>query len=344
MKLSSVQSLKEELSAVPTLPTAFGRSMGVARDNTRFARRMDSAHVRNPRSSRVALGIAKGKRRGDYLLSARIQVTRGARNLAESIYAQAKGECDVRLVPKVQKRQPPIAFFRGRQRPLEAGLSVSVLVPGVAFSGTLGFIVEDETAYYALSNNHVLANVNDSQPGDPVLQPSTGDGNTSARNMIGVLDRFVPISFQRSNLVDCAVAELFPDMEFWLGWTEAIPGVVSGVREVSVDDLERPVTKAGRTTGVTSGRITSVNVDQLQVNMGTEANPLIAQFSDQIEVIGDNGKPFSLGGDSGSLIVDTTGKAVSLLFAGGEDENGIDITFGNRIENVLNKLGVDLAL
>ena len=309
-----------------------------------MARRMHEAHVRQPRSAEVALGISAGKRRGDYCLSARIQVTRGAKRLAEEIDAHAKGECDVRVVPKIDKQQPPISFFRGRRRPLEAGLSVGVFIPGLSHAGTLGCIVEDSRAYYVLSNNHVLADVNTSEPGDPVLQPGTLDRRASRQTLIGVLDRYVPISFQRSNLVDCAVAQLFGDLEFWLGWTEALPGVVRGVRSVSVDDLGRTVRKAGRTTGVTEGQITSVNVDRLQVNMGSSSSPKIAQFSDQIEVIGTNGSAFSLQGDSGSLIVDTTGRAVALLFAGGQDQNGTDITFGNRIETVLSQLGVGLAL
>ncbi len=344
MKLSSVRSLKEELSSGPALPTAFARAVGVRRLSKTLSARAHGAHVRRPKSTEVALGVTKGKRKGDYRLSARIQVKRGAKKMADEIKQKTRGECDVRLVPKVDKRQPPISFFRRRQRPLEAGLSVGVVIPGIRHAGTLGFIVEDKDAYYVLSNNHVLADVNQSQPGDPVTQPGTLDRAASQQTLIGVLDRYVPISFQRSNLVDCAVAEIFPDLEFWLGWTEALPGVVKGVREITVDDLDRTVKKAGRTTGVTEGTITSVDVDRLRVNMGTDDDPKIASFSDQIEVIGTNGSLFSTNGDSGSLIVDTTGRAVALLFAGGADENGVDITFANRIETVLSKLGVSLAL
>jgi len=345
MKLSSVYDLKTQLTSSRELTTAFTRSLGMQRTTRRFTARAQEAHVRPPASSEVALGIAKGKGRSNYQLSARIQVTRGARALANAIEAETSGECDVRFVPKISKRQgPPISFFRGRRRPLEAGLSIGVTISGIAHAGTLGFIVEDERAYYALSNNHVLADVNQSQPGDPVTQPGTLDRRASDQTMIGVLDRYVPISFRRSNLVDCAVAELFPDIEFWPGWTEALPGQVKGIREVTVDDLDRTVRKAGRTTGVTEGKITSVEIDRLRVNMGSDDQPKIAQFSDQIEIVGANNEIFSTQGDSGSLIVDETGRAVALLFAGGPDENGIDITYANRIETVLEKLGTKLVL
>ncbi|MCP3980340.1 MAG: hypothetical protein GY716_13640 [bacterium] len=290
------------------------------------------------------MGIAKGKRKGDFRLSARVQIGRGAKALVDTIVRRAKGECDVRIVPRIEKRQAPISFFQGRRRPLECGLSVGVIVPGIRHAGTLGCIVEDARAYYVLSNNHVLADVNQSEPGDLVVQPGNLDRAASASTLIGVLDRYVPISFRRSNIVDCAVAELFPDIEFWLGWTEAIQGRIRGVHSVTIDDLGRTVRKAGRTTGVTEGTITSVEVDRLRVNMGTRQRPKIAQFSDQIEVIGKNGTTFSTSGDSGSLIVDSNDRAVALLFAGGADDNGVDITYANRIDPVLQNLGVSLTV
>ena len=51
--------------------------------------------------------------------------------------------------------------------------------------------------------------------------------------------------------------------------------------------------------------------------------------------------PFSAPGDSGSLIVDeATGYAVGLLFAGSDRYN---ITYANKIENVLHQLNVELV-
>jgi hypothetical protein len=163
------------------------------------------------------------------------------------------------------------------------------------------------------------------------------------QHLVAVLDRFIPISFQRANVVDCAVAELLPDLEFFAGWTEALPGLVRGVKEVTVDDLGRPVAKAGRTTGVREGTITQVNIDRLGVDMG-DLTERIALFSDQIEVEGTT-RAFSAGGDSGSLIVDTDGFARALLFAGGEEEGtGRDLTYANQLRTVLQKLGVELTL
>jgi hypothetical protein len=63
--------------------------------------------------------------------------------------------------------------------------------------------------------------------------------------------------------------------------------------------------------------ITAIHVNTVQINYGTQANPRIAVFDDTITILGDDGQPFSLPGDSGSAIVSRdTGRPVALLFAG----------------------------
>jgi hypothetical protein len=351
MKLESVLALKAELKddvAVDArlIPKPVAAALGARGATARsIGRQLDASHTRAADSVRVALGVAAGRKRGDFQLGARVQ-TRGpaGRRLAEEIARRARGEADVKIVPKVGKRAPSPSWFRRRRRPLEAGISIGHYN---VTAGTLGFIVEDQHAYYALSNNHVLADVNAGRPGDPVIQPGALDiaGRTkvSTRTMVGVLDRFVPMSFVRANVVDCALAALLPELDFWVGWTEAIPGRVRGLKPVTFDDLGRPVAKAGRTTGVTRGTITQVNIDRLQVDMG-DTTERIALFSDQIEVEG-TGRAFSDGGDSGSLIVDDAGFARALLFAGGRDEDtDRDLTFANLLDVALQKLGVTLVL
>ena len=63
----------------------------------------------------------------------------------------------------------------------------------------------------------------------------------------------------------------------------------------------------------------------------------------QIEITGDDHKAFSLGGDSGSLIVNSTFEAIGLLFAGSSAaDNGTGVTYANPIQAVLDALKVDL--
>jgi hypothetical protein len=348
MRLASVLDLKAELRQGPALPRELARALHVrnmtARGRARTAATFDALHARSIEASTIALGVAPGRGRHDFVLGVRIQVGgRAAWRLAEQLRLRTRGESDIRIAPRITKREArPASWFRRRRRPVESGLSVG---HHDVTAGSIGFIVEDVHDYYVLSNNHVLANVNAGQPGDPVVQPGPADRSASMRTLIGVLDRYVPISFQRANLVDGAVAALLPDVEFYAGWTEALPGVVRGVLPLGHDDLNLRVRKAGRTTGVTEGRITQIDVDRLRVDLADEGQPpRVALFSDQFEVQGLAGRPFSGPGDSGSLIVDRRGRARGLVFAGGRDEDGIDLTFANRIEYVLQKLGVSLAL
>lgn len=104
------------------------------------------------------------------------------------------------------------------------------------------------------------------------------------------------------------------------------------------------VEKSGRTTGVTRGRITAIELDDVVVGYGGDLGEL--SLDDQIEVEGLGTGPFSRGGDSGSLVyVAETGVAVGLLFAGSESggENGSGLTYLNPIGTVLELLGAELA-
>jgi hypothetical protein len=96
------------------------------------------------------------------------------------------------------------------------------------------------------------------------------------------------------------------------------------------------VGKSGRTTQLTRGGVTAVNVT-INVNFG---GGRVARFTNQIAVR-TPGSNFSAGGDSGSLIWswDARRAPVALLFAGGGGT-----TFGNPIASVLARLDVQLVV
>ncbi|NEC93614.1 hypothetical protein G3I71_49620, partial [Streptomyces sp. SID12501] len=102
------------------------------------------------------------------------------------------------------------------------------------------------------------------------------------------------------------------------------------------------VGKIGRTTAVTAGRVTAIELDDVVVGYGEELGDL--RFDDQIEVEGTGRSPFSRGGDSGSLVYREDGVALGLLFAGSETggENGRGLTYVNPIDAVLGALDATL--
>ena len=109
----------------------------------------------------------------------------------------------------------------------------------------------------------------------------------------------------------------------------------SPILRAPVQDVGGRTTKAtgGRTTGFTVGAVVDVNFD----GFVTYARGL-AWFENQV-VVHNQRHPFSLGGDSGSLIVnEDLMEPVALLFAG--DGN---MTLANPIDEVLNEFNVTIV-
>ncbi len=257
-----------------------------------------------------------------------------------------------------------LKFFEERTnklRPAQPGVSIGHYKIS---AGTLGAIVKDKKTGKSLilSNNHVLANIsngkdNRSQKGDPILQPGSYDNGNNPEDIIGYLERFVPIyrgegesdcniaiavekianfiihfvrpnyNFKllkqgKSNIVDCAVAS--PKSEQMINSRIIEIGDIKGIKEAEVD---LKVQKSGRTSGLTTGKIVAVDAT---VNVSMSENES-AQFDDQFVTT-----PISKAGDSGSLVLDMHNNAVGLLFAGSEKA-----TICNRISNVLQELSIE---
>lgn len=78
-----------------------------------------------------------------------------------------------------------------------------VIPPGVSIghyrvsAGTFGAVVRDRLTgeYLLLSNNHVLANSNDAQIGDAILQPGATDRGINPSDVVARLERFTPLRF-----------------------------------------------------------------------------------------------------------------------------------------------------
>lgn len=234
----------------------------------------------------------------------------------------------------VEVMEPLFAFpLTQRVRPAMGGYSVGHY--GIT-AGTIATCVRDKyygsagRKFYVLSNNHVLANSNQANIGDPILQPGPYDGGKDPDDRIARLTKFVPIGFgpTGSNKVDAAIAEVdFSQCNrevFWIGHP-------SGWRKKADVKLATVVQKTGRTTDYTVGQVAAINAT---VNVGFGGGQ-VARFVEQI-IITPGG--FSAGGDSGSLITDINEVAVGLLFAGSSTH-----TIANYIENVLNMLYVVIS-
>jgi len=217
---------------------------------------------------------------------------------------------------------------KGRYRPAPGGVSIGHFK---ITAGTLGCLVRKGRTLFVLSNNHVLANTNSANIGDPILQPGPADGGIVPRDVIAKLSAFIPINFGGAvNKVDCAIGQTSPTLVTPLN--KCFGKISASPLPCRLNLL---VKKCGRTTQFTRGRITDCNAT-VRVNYGTAGAAL---FQNQIIIQSVTPNPFSMGGDSGSLITTDVGnRPVGLLFAGSPTH-----TIANPISAVLAALGVAIV-
>ena len=284
----------------------------------------------------VALGIAGTSR--SYALAVRVHDPfPGIGGWLDRVRELARGEVDVRIVGRVVRQARPRAvappWAQQRHRPLVPGISIG---HARVTAGTLGAFVEavraGAGARFLLSNNHVLADEDRARKGDLVLQPGRYDGGRTPADAVARFEKSVRLK-TAGNRVDAALARIEDGIAIEPGRLRGL-GSVRGVRAEPLAPGD-PVAKLGRTTGLTRGVVTAVEVDRVIV--GYERGEL--RFDDQVEISAPGDGVFSRGGDSGSLIVDGDRNAAALLFAG----NDADTTYANPIGAVFAALGVRLV-
>lgn len=331
MLLDSARELKEALShtTLASLATAGPAAKGFALPAGPVA----SVSLIQPT---LALGIAPHGAH-DFRLAVRCQRQELlVSKEIEQIRKKAKNEVDLRFVGQITKRATP--WTQQRHRPLKIGNSVGHVN---VTAGTLGCFVRKSgvTTPLILSNNHVLANENKGKVGDGILQPGKYDGGTDPGDKIAELVQRIRFKKSFPNQVDAAIARLLSGIDCD---PQAIRGLgrLAGLGPAFLD-AGTQVAKLGRTTGLTRGRVTAFEMDNLvvQLDMG------LLRFDNQFEIEGMDDNPFSQGGDSGSLIVEAgTRLAVGLLFAGTDigGTNDCGLTYANPIQPVLEALKVTL--
>jgi hypothetical protein len=212
-------------------------------------------------------------------------------------------------------------------RPVPCGVSISNI--NLNGSGTLGcLVVLNSGKLCILSNNHVLANENAAQVGDAIIQPGNAEPVQDPDQVIGTLENFIPIQ-ATGNLVDAAVA--------LTSFAMVSPKHVTYQLNPQVLEptIGMTVVKDGRTTQSTVGMVTDLHVN---ISVAYDPFPAGAEMRDQVGIRGVHG-PFSMPGDSGSLIVTAASKQpVGLLFAGSNDNS---MTFANPIQAVSAALGIE---
>lgn len=236
----------------------------------------------------------------------------------------------IALVPS--DAQGNLAPYRTRNLRLGvSGGNVNDRTKSFCCSGTLGALVTDGTTQYILSNNHVIGRSDQAAAGEDISQPGMIDANCAVTTVVADFT----ISSPFGSNVDASLAQVRPGLVDSSGTIEGI-GIPSSA--VLAPTVGLAVTKSGRTTGTTNGTVTSINTSvnvQYQRNCGS-GKKFTVSYTGQVVV---GGSSFSAGGDSGSMILSSSGRnPVALLYAGSSTS-----TIGNPAGQVLQRLSAVLG-
>jgi hypothetical protein len=230
--------------------------------------------------------------------------------------------------------------------------------------GTLGALIQDTSSkQYILSCNHVLARSDQASTGENIVEPGLIDDNCTPygqsganTTLVGTLTTWLPLSSSTTN-ADAAIAAVNSGavsstgaiLELGLpqaGGTLAAapPGISSTAGKGENGSVGMTVAKSGRTTGLTCGAISAVNLN-VQVGYFRDCAETKAYLTKTYtNQIGVEGNEFSDAGDSGSLIVDASNaEPVGLFFAGGVTNTGVSEGVANPAPTVLAELGAQAS-
>lgn len=278
---------------------------------------------RGGESPSIAIGIAPTSVTGDYRIAVRPRFARDLAGVREYLDDVTLGELDIRVTGSIVPA--------GTSVPL--GASISRAAGGR--TGSLGFFARRnrDGVIGFVSNNHILAAEDGGKDGDEIVHPGRADRRRALPRAIGHLDGTYPrLKIPRDVPVDCAFAVLVEGIE-----CDPHEPLRPHTR-MAIGDLA--VTKVGRSTGRTHGRITAFALDRCRVDYRFGE----VVFRSQIEIDSVSREPFSNPGDSGSLIVDEDRAPVGLLYscsaAGGKFNCGL--TYANPVGAVLDALGISI--
>ncbi|CAG7840456.1 hypothetical protein CLOHAE12215_01880 [Clostridium haemolyticum] len=195
--------------------------------------------------------------------------------------------------------------------------------------GTSSCLVQDRYLY-VLGNNHSLALNNQAPIGSAILQPGVEDGGKIEKDVIGHLNKFIPIKFiegakEPENIVDCALCKVInrsfvsPEIAF-----------LGKPKGVALPRLNEDVKKVGRTTELTNGKIIYLNGTFRVICENVRKRALFKK----IIITTTMGEL----GDSGALLMNQNNYALGIYMASGDSIGAF-----NPIQEILDSLKVKLV-
>jgi hypothetical protein len=251
----------------------------------------------------------------------------------------------------------PLRMYRGR---VACGSSVGI--GNQRNAGTLTALATQagSSELFGLSCNHVVGGCSTALPGTPIVVPGIQDVSADfaditvvgTHNSAARMSQGLPTVFDVSLNADLACFELTrtgqSHLTSWQG-----EGVNSFDTPTTFEPAVAPrlnVQKWGRSTGYTTGQVASVLTDPepVEYSVVSHYGPQNSQsfrgtiyYPTVYEVLGRAGRPFSVGGDSGALVVtadEQPPRVVGIIIAGSPDK-----TLVLPLEPMLHQLELQLV-
>jgi hypothetical protein len=292
------------------IDTFYDEDLGIA-----SGLRAQSAGVNKLPANRLSIG-ARRRKKNDYQVVFRVQARGGkamqrARAEIERLPPSEAPELGVIQDLSVPSQKELAARAKGKPasmkqvRPPQIGYSVS---HQDGSPGTIACFLDVKGGIGVLSCNHVLARSNAANADDLIYQPAKGDASpTVTEHRIGKLANYIELQRSGRNVFDAAYALLSEKIGTPINTIPDGFGAPDAGRHVKgvVDALDIPVgarlAKVGRTTGYTSvsAEGVAVGLNDVSIHFPSLGN---LRFDEMIEIPWPSlKKPFSAGGDSGSL-------------------------------------------
>ncbi len=210
--------------------------------------------------------------------------------------------------------------------------------------GTLGAFAKKGDVNGFLTNQHVGI-----EPGKKLYHPVPWGTHIGTTEQVieYVADQawYGPLNDEPQTYVraDCAFVRLNENIIAELNTDLMGIGSLNGLESISLEDMSiigKKVQRVGRTTGLRYGKAVAFGYEFIDDNEVTVYTDLL--------IVGDQGKPFSTHGDSGSLIVTREdNNAVGLLWGGWQEKLRTghaqeNWTYGVALDRVLDALNIQL--
>ena len=199
-------------------------------------------------------------------------------------------------------------------------------------AGTLGALVKlADNVVYGLTNNHVSALCSHVELATPILAPGVIDVRANGIDPFTIGFHVRALEMHHGSVGNIDISANTDAAIFRIKDTlnvSSMQGNEFDTPVVIADPFEgMRVAKVGRTTGLTRGQIVSRELRPAGVNYHAQRHGFSSQmWFGNVFTIHGFGSEFSLGGDSGSLVVQIDEHnrplaAVGLIFAGGPDSS-----------------------